>query len=136
MTLHRGPRNTNPLEAVARRRHAELDAQLDLIVGGPMRPRPQNWHCCSTPGCPELVNARNPCPAHGRPLNAHWSTDRDRGAQRKFREAVLARDEYRCTRCKRDDVPLVAHHVRPGYSLEAGVALCEDCHKAVDSSAR
>ena len=31
-TLHRGPRNSNPLEAVAQRRHAELDAQFDEKV--------------------------------------------------------------------------------------------------------
>ena len=32
MTLHRGPRNADPLEAVAQRRHAELDAQLDDVT--------------------------------------------------------------------------------------------------------
>lgn len=101
-----------------------------------MKPRHQTWRACSQPGCPQLVNAANPCPAHGRPLNAPWSQDRDRGAQHHFRNAVLNRDGHRCTRCHRNDVPLVAHHVRPGYDPSAGVTLCDDCHQALDANAR
>jgi 5-methylcytosine-specific restriction endonuclease McrA len=73
---------------------------------------------------------------HGRPVNASWSTDRDRGAQHAFRQAVLARDGHACTRCHRDDVALVAHHVRPGYDVSAGITLCDDCHADVDTHAR
>ena len=51
MTLHRGPRNTNPLEAVARRRHAELDAQYDLIITvKPPHPPRRQMNFCPTCG--------------------------------------------------------------------------------------
>jgi 5-methylcytosine-specific restriction endonuclease McrA len=100
-----------------------------------VKARPQQWKACSTPGCPELVNAQNPCAKHGRPLNAHWSSDRDRGKQRDFRAKVLERDGHACTRCPSTG-PLVAHHIRPGYDVSAGITLCEDCHSAVDSHAR
>jgi 5-methylcytosine-specific restriction endonuclease McrA len=108
-----------------------------------MRPRRQQWRACATPGCPELVNAQNPCPQHGRPLNAHWSSDRDRGAQQRFRDAVLARDDWTCQKCGHVDHSgrtLEAHHLRPGYDIEAGVTVCSSsvrgCHKALDPSAR
>jgi hypothetical protein len=39
-----------------------------------MKARPQQWKVCphvdKDGSCPELVNAQNPCPKHGRPLNA------------------------------------------------------------------
>lgn len=77
-----------------------------------------------------------PCPVHSRPKNAPWSKDRNRGAQQRFRDAVLARDGHRCSRCGRSDIPLVAHHVKPGYAVDVGVTLCQDCHKLVDDKAR
>lgn len=86
---------------------------------------------CSRPGCHELA----PCPRHARPANAPWSRDRDRNAQRAFRQAILARDSYACTRCGSSD-QLVAHHVRPGYDPDAGIALCARCHRAIDGHAR
>lgn len=81
--------------------------------------------------CPELA----PCEKHARPRNAPWSTDRDRGQQRAFRAAVLARDGQRCVRCQAT-TDLVAHHVLPGYNPSAGVTLCRACHRAVDANAR
>jgi hypothetical protein len=108
-----------------------------------MRPRAQKWHVCSHAGpdgsCPELVNRDNPCPKHGRPVNASWSTDRDRGAQRQFRARVLEHDGYRCTRCGHVDPSgrsLDAHHVTP----TEGVTLCNSkgngCHGVTDRNAR
>ena len=93
-------------------------------------------HVCSYIS-PSGVSCHNltPCPVHSRPRNAPWSKDRDRKAQHEFRKAVLARDGYRCTRCASTG-PLVAHHVRPGYDVSAGVTLCESCHRSVDSKAR
>lgn len=91
--------------------------------------------------CPEL----RPCPVagHERDPNASWSPDRDRGQQRRFRDAVLERDGRRCTRCGEDertvkarDDRLEAHHVRNGYDVSAGVTLCGECHRIVDPHAR
>jgi 5-methylcytosine-specific restriction endonuclease McrA len=112
-----------------------------------MRPRAQKWHVCSHAGpdgsCPELVNRDNPCPTHGRPVNASWSTDRDRSAQQGSADAVLARDHFTCQKCGHVDTSgqtLEAHHLRPGYDIEAGLTVCSSsvrgCHKALDPSAR
>jgi hypothetical protein len=117
------------LDAVARKGHARLDADLLDALSKDMGRRTL---VCSVPGCPEL----RPCPkpGHTRDANAPWSTDRDHKAQHHFRAAVLARDK-RCVRCGSAG-PLVAHHVKPGYDAGAGIALCEGCHKALDASAR
>jgi hypothetical protein len=40
MTLHRGPRNSHPVDAVAKRRHAELDAEMDLWLPEEIAPAP------------------------------------------------------------------------------------------------
>jgi hypothetical protein len=85
--------------------------------------------------CPNL----QPCPIHTRPANARWSPDRDPRRQGRFRQRVLERDGYRCTRCGHHAPTgrgLVAHHIRPGYETSAGQTLCDDCHRAVDSNAR
>lgn len=92
-------------------------------------------HVCSQPGCPELA----PCPKHSRPKNASWSKDRDPKAQRFFRHNVLTRDNYTCTRCGHHDPTgrdLQAHHIKPGYEMNAGTTLCTTCHRAVDAHAR
>jgi hypothetical protein len=86
-------------------------------------------HVCSVPGCPYLA----PCPDHSRPANARWS-DRDPGAQARFRQALIARAFGHCERCGGPGT--VAHHVKPGYTAECGLLLCDDCHQAVDSKAR
>lgn len=95
---------------------------------------------CAVHGCPNI----KPCDTHpGRARNAHWSKDRDRTQQRNFREAVLARDNYTCTRCGHHDVSgrsLTAHHDKPGYHPNCGRTLCnskaQDCHHQVDTHAR
>jgi len=88
-------------------------------------------HVCSTPGCPNLT----PCPDHGRPRNARWSRDRDPRAQSWFRDQVMWRADGICERCQIERAT-VAHHVRPGYDPECGLALCDACHRAVDNHAR
>jgi hypothetical protein len=126
------------LDAVAKKGHDRLDADLlDALSRDEATPTAVEGlpHVDANGSCPELVNAKNPCPKHGRPLNAHWSSDRDRRAQQWFRDAVLQRDGYRCTRCPSTG-PLVAHHVRPGYDVSAGITLCESCHQEVDAHAR
>lgn len=95
---------------------------------------------CSRPGCPHIT----PCPDHPpRARNASWSTNRDREKQRAFRNAVLARDNFTCTRCGHHDPTgrtLQAHHLRPGYSAADGVAVCTSaangCHAQIDRNAR
>jgi hypothetical protein len=91
---------------------------------------PRRSHVCSKPGCPQLT----PCPEHGRPRNASWSEGRDRKAQGRFRAAVLQRAQGWCERC--GAAATVAHHVKPGYEPEAGLALCDACHRRLDNNAR
>jgi hypothetical protein len=74
-----------------------------------------------------------PCPDHGRPANARWS-ERDPAAQDFFRRAVFARSLGHCERC--GGRATVAHHIKPGYEPECGLALCDDCHQAIDTKAR
>jgi len=88
-------------------------------------------HVCSTPGCPNLV----PCPKHARPRNARWSEDRDSRGQHWFRRNVMRRSGGVCERC-RSQPATVAHHVRPGYTADCGLALCDDCHRELDDKAR
>jgi len=88
-------------------------------------------HVCSTPGCPNLV----PCPTHGRPANARWSRERDPHAQAWFRDQVFWRANGICERC-RVAKATVAHHDRPGYDPECGRALCQSCHREIDTHAR
>jgi 5-methylcytosine-specific restriction endonuclease McrA len=56
---------------------------------------------------------------------------------------VLRRDHYRCQRCGHHDPSgktLEAHHLRPGYDIDAGITLGNSdgcgCHRAVDRHAR
>ena len=89
----------------------------------------ERTHVCSEPGCPQLV----PCPKHGRQPGEAWST-RDYRAQARFRKAVWARSFGHCERCGQP--AKVAHHVKPGYDAECGLALCDECHMAIDNKAR
>lgn len=86
-------------------------------------------HVCTTPGCPHL----QPCPTHARPENAQWG-QRDNQAQAIFHNAVFARSLGHCERCGARATQ--AHHVKPGYSADCGLALCDDCHTKVDDKAR
>ena len=88
-------------------------------------------HVCSQPGCPQLA----PCPTHSRRRDAHWSDDRDDRAQAFFRKAVMFRSGGTCERCRAAPATQ-AHHVRPGYDPDGGLALCDDCHMALDDKAR
>lgn len=52
-----------------------------------------------------------------------------------FRDAVFARDEYRCRVCGLMTEKLDAHHItdrklmpKGGYVVENGISLCEQCH--------
>lgn len=100
-----------------------------------MAKRRPSVRVCPQPGCPEL----QPCPTHARPKNASWSRDRDRGQQNGFRQRVLARDNWTCTRCafhSPTGKDLIAHHVKPGYSTHCGQTLCTTCHREIDTNAR
>jgi hypothetical protein len=92
------------------------------------------WACivCGTPS-----PARR-CPRHAKDRNARnapRSPNRDRTLQARFRRLVLARDGHACTRCGSRH-KLDAHHIRPGYDIDAGITLCNACHTEVDSHAR
>jgi 5-methylcytosine-specific restriction endonuclease McrA len=59
---------------------------------------------------------------------------------RKWREAVLARDGYRCRQCGTTSEPLNAHHIKgwtryPAlrFDVSNGLTLCEPCHNSVHS---
>lgn len=104
-----------------------------------MKARKQAWHVCSAPGCGQLVNTSSPCPRHGRPTNASWSTDRDRNTQREFRKRTLTRDGYQCRRCGHRDYTgrsLDAHHVTPTEGLTLCNSKGNGCHAKHDKHAR
>jgi rubredoxin len=57
--------------------------------------------------------------------------------RQRFREAVFARDGYKCRMCgwKQDPAQLDAHHITDrnellngGYVKENGISLCPPCH--------
>lgn len=82
------------------------------------------------------------CPLHRRPVNAHWSKDRDRAAQARFRRALIRLYGMRCAalvdgvRCP-VTTGLQAHHTQPDNDdPRTGVLLCGPHHAAVDSKAR
>jgi hypothetical protein len=89
---------------------------------------------CSAPGC-GIPSPNRRCPRHTKPRNAPRSPNRDRTLQARFRRLVLARDGHACTRCGSRH-KLDAHHIRPGYDIDAGITLCNSCHVEVDSHAR
>lgn len=81
------------------------------------------------------------CPAHS--TGDSWNGTRDRAAQRRFRNAVLARDAHRCryrlengARCPATR-NLQAHHLTPGtWDPAHGITLCREHHRAIDRHAR
>lgn len=93
--------------------------------------------------CPNLVSKDNPCPIHGRPLNASWSPTRDRTAQHKLRAITVKARGPRCERCGWNALDtrgkgLQLHHYGPRD--DQVTLLCgkdgNNCHKRVDSHAR
>lgn len=88
------------------------------------------------------ISEQNRCPLHRRDQNAHWSKDRDRTAQAKFRKALIGMYGMRCAavvdgvRCP-VTTGLQAHHTQPGVDDPAtGALLCNEHHRAVDPHAR
>jgi hypothetical protein len=88
-----------------------------------------------------LRGARHPFWKGGRP----WERFRD-PAYVRWRNAVLARDGYRCRRCGRQcrkhEKGLAAHHIRPYASepslrldLDNGLTLCRPCHMSLHGRA-
>ena len=68
-------------------------------------------------------------------------SQRKKEIRRKFREAVFARDNYKCRHCglKADpaepETILDAHHIisrddapNGGYEVDNGITLCKECH--------
>lgn len=109
----------------------------------PDQPRPCSYAGPEGP-CPELVTKASPCPKHGRPVNAPWSTDRDKNAHERLRRLVIKQRGAKCERCDWQTTPdgkgLEMHHTRPGDRPENVVLLCgsdaNGCHKTVDRHAR
>lgn len=99
-------------------------------------------YTCPTCG---LITNEHYCDAHKADPNAHRSPNRDRSAQKRFREAVLARDQYRCQICG-STADLIAAHTKPlrdfaigdpaAYDPANGRCLCERCDVATDPYAR
>ena len=52
-----------------------------------------------------------------------------------FRKQVMFRSGGICERCGQRSATQ-AHHVRPGNDATHGLALCDDCHIALDTKAR
>lgn len=93
------------------------------------------------------------CPKHRLDGHSHRSPNRDRRKQDGFRQAVLARDGYRCTaidddtgeRCDATE-DLRACHLKPlrefavtdpaAYAVENGVTRCGRHDRATDPYAR
>lgn len=69
------------------------------------------------------------------PRTAYGWPARDTAAQNRFARAVKKRDSHACQRCGAQH-ELIAHHLRPGYDVDAGITLCRPCHREVDSHAR
>ena len=88
-----------------------------------------------------LRGVRHPFWKGGRP----WERFRD-PAYVQWRNAVLARDAYRCRRCGRQcrkyEKGLAAHHIRPyatepslRLELDNGLTLCRPCHMTLHGRA-
>jgi 5-methylcytosine-specific restriction endonuclease McrA len=90
--------------------------------------------------------ARIGCTCGHRDPNAHWSPNRDRQAQHRFRTAVLARDGHQCVatdqgqRCPAT-TDLRAAHIIPlaeggSYHPDNGRTLCRHHDRLTDPHAR
>lgn len=130
-------------EAVPQFFHAPLFTGTECVVaaspkgcGEPLK----SVKVCTTAGCPNIVSREAPCPVHGRPVNAPWSSDRDLSSHMKLRRQVLQDRGAVCQRCglmaAPDGVGLQMHHVKPGDQATSVVLLCGPCHKEVDRHAR
>jgi predicted restriction endonuclease len=89
---------------------------------------------CSEPGCPSFATNRGRCAAHQTTHPNGSRSGRDLVAHNRWARAVKKRDGYRCQRCGTTH-DLQAHHIRPGYDLDAGITLCREHHAAVDPHA-
>jgi hypothetical protein len=107
-------------------------------------------YACRVCGAP---SDQRRCPQHRRQGDTSWSGNRDRQAQARFRAAVLARDEYRCTfqydgaeRCAETKDLRAAHWPRPlsdfvdgdpeAYNPQQGRTLCPTHDRLLDAKAR
>ena len=101
---------------------------------------------CNERGCPEFAVTRGRCAKHQLQGagNTSWGSSRDRGAQARFRRAVLKAAGHRCQaiengeRCPVTGAEnLHAHHTQPGNDDPAtGAALCERHDLMIDPHAR
>ena len=66
-----------------------------------------------------------------------WTKHRDRAAQQRFRNALMARAQGQCEHegCT-TRIDLQAHHIHPGYTPDCGLLLCRKHHKQADPQAR
>ena len=67
---------------------------------------------------------------------------RNRIEFRLWREAVFARDNWTCQKCKKRGVKIHAHHIKSlaqnpelRFALDNGITLCLECHKFTDNYA-
>jgi hypothetical protein len=83
------------------------------------------------------------CPVcNPRSAAGHWTANRDRATQARFRRLVLQAAGGRCQyvangrRCTTTN-GLQAHHTQPGNDNPAtGIALCRPHHRTIDKHAR
>lgn len=93
-------------------------------------------HTCTVCG---TISNQTRCPTHRRNPNATRNPNRDRWKQRKFANAVKARDNHRCTieGCTTPTDRIVAHHIVPlaqggTDSLSNGITVCWAHHRELD----
>jgi hypothetical protein len=65
-----------------------------------------------------------------------WSPQRDRNAQKRFRDALIKRSGGMCEFPECDQPGAEAHHDMAGYEPSCGRFLCKTHHKAEDPHAR
>mgnify|MGYP001558680270 CR=1 FL=1 len=66
---------------------------------------------------------------------------RQRIEYRLWREAVFARDNWTCQKCRKRGGKLVAHHIKyfseypeSRFAIDNGITLCKECHKLFHKS--
>lgn len=54
---------------------------------------------------------------------------------KKWRKSVLKRDNHTCRKCKTEEQPLHAHHIKPlmfnlnlAFNVDNGLTVCPKCH--------